>query len=97
MYHNRDQFVLLNGRVIKISPPSPGYRSPEDCGLPPPSPPPWLLSAMVGTVRRMLQHPAPSRADDPKRPARPARPIDRASYLELEFAVGFGPDDEPWG
>jgi hypothetical protein len=63
---------------------------------------PWILQMLGSAVRGMLRH----ERSAPERPAAgagrvsPSGPAtgyaDREAYLELEFAVGFAADDEPW-
>jgi hypothetical protein len=89
MYYNRAEFMLLSrgGRL----PPATGEGPPGrlyDYGdgqyrrLPPGEP--WLLQLLRAAVRGMVRQP------------RAGSYADRDSYRELEFAVGFGADDEPW-
>lgn len=85
MYHSRDDF-LFRSRPCVVRPPRDGPYTAEV-----PSRPPWLLSAMVGAVRSALA------ARPTARPAGRGRSYaDRPTYRELEFAVGFDPDDELW-
>lgn len=87
MYYSRDDF-LFRSRPWVV-PPRDGWASSHTAEVPPR--PPWLLTAMVGAVRDALA----------RRPAPPADRVEsyaeRPAYRELEFAVGFAPDDEPWG
>lgn len=108
MYINRDEFLLLSrrGSVPRSSgagpprpfgEPDPGHRRRRSPGV----------AADHGAggrawLRRVV---APARgATSPNAGARPAELprmpargyVDREAYLELEFAVGFGAEDELW-
>ncbi|HWE12395.1 MAG TPA: hypothetical protein VG365_02730 [Solirubrobacteraceae bacterium] len=100
MYYNRDELMLLGRRgsvppAARAGPPGRLY----DYGdgryrrLPPAEP--WLLQLLGAAVRRMLRHGRGGAA----RPGGRGPAVgyaDRESYLELEFAVGFAAEDEPW-
>jgi hypothetical protein len=82
MYYNRDELLLLSrgGRLPPAVRAGPPHPRPE---LPPAEP--WLLQLAVAAVAGMLRRGG----------GRQTR-IDRDAYMELEFAVGFAADDEPW-
>ena len=90
MYYNRDEFLLL----------SRGGRVPPRTGPPRPRPQPsagepWLMRLAGSALSGMLgSGPTGAERVSPRGPA--AGYADRQSYLELEFAVGFAADDEPW-
>ncbi|HWE10488.1 MAG TPA: hypothetical protein VG325_14140 [Solirubrobacteraceae bacterium] len=89
MYYNRVEFMLLSrgGRVPPATRDGPPGRL-YDYGdgryrrLPPREP--WLLQMLSAAMRGMLRH------------GQAGGYADRDSYREMEFAVGFGADDEPW-
>ncbi len=100
MYYDRDEFMLLS-RTGRVPPATrAGPRSDEDrvrhradC---------LAARSEAGILRRMVRalawrRPAPAPADggrDPRRAQAVHGYADRDSYLELEFAVGFGIEDE---
>jgi hypothetical protein len=100
MYYNRDEFMLLSRRgsvppTAGAGPPGRLYDHGEhrSGGLPPAEP--WLLQLLGAAVRGMLRH-GQGGAPRPSGAGATGGYADRESYLELEFAVGFGADDEPW-
>lgn len=84
MYYNRDEFMLLSrrGSVPPATRHGPPGRHPGQGDLP--AGEPWLLQLLGGAIRSMARH----------RSA--VGYADRESYREMEFAVGFGAEDEPW-
>jgi hypothetical protein len=93
MYLNREEFLLLSRRgsvppAIRAGPRHPEYDL--AASLDELRPRPWVLRSMAAALGGMLRH-AP-RSDGG---AGAADQVDRAAYLELEFAVGFGFEDEP--
>lgn len=98
MYYNQDEFLLLSrtGRVARsgAGPPRPLYVPGE--ALPDRSPgAPWLLRAVGAALSGMWRHTRDGRTPGPAGPP-DAETAAFENYLELEFAVGFGAEDEPW-
>lgn len=98
MYYNRDEFLLLSrsGRVARsgAGPPSRLY-DPGD-PLPDRAPAtPWLLRAMGAALSGMWRHTDEGQAAGTPAPVA-TEPDAWDTYLELEFAVGFAAEDEPW-
>lgn len=93
MHINREEFLLLSRRgsvppATRAGPRHPGYDLAE--GRDELRARPWVLRSMAAAVGGMLQHPPRSEGR-----AGAAEQVDRATYLELEFAVGFGFEDDP--
>jgi hypothetical protein len=92
VYFNRDEFMLLSrqGRVppaVRAGPPGPRHEIPAA--------EPWLLQLMAAAVHGALRHARPG-APRPQDAGGSPGSVDRDTYLELEFAVGFAAEDEPW-
>lgn len=90
MFYDKDEFLLLSrgGRV------PPAVRAGPPRGDPAPPGEPWLLQAFAAALAGMLR-PGGAPAESPK--SAPATGyVDPEGYLELEFAVGFVAEDEPW-
>lgn len=95
MHINRDEFMLLSRRgsvppATRAGPPSRSVQRYE-----PDPPAPRLkerVSAAVGGIRGRLSGSGPERPHS----ARSHGYAEQESYVELEFAVGFGVEDEPW-
>jgi hypothetical protein len=95
MHINRDEYMLLSRRGSVPPATRAGPRSPYLQRYDPLPPAPGLrsrVSSAVGGIRGRLsgsgpEHPSPTRSHGY---------VERESYMELEFAVGFGVEDEPW-
>jgi hypothetical protein len=105
MHYNRDEFMLLSrgGRVppaVRAGPPGrdpllgPGGALVGE---------PWLLQALSAAVAGLLRHArraAPAQGSARVQSSAGRAPAsgyaDPEAYLELEFAVGFAAEDEPW-
>jgi hypothetical protein len=97
MHINRDEFMLLSRRgsvprATRAGPDSPSVQRYE----PDPRAPRLgaRVSAAVGGIRGRLS----GSGSGPERPrsARTHGYAEQESYIELEFTVGFGVEDEPW-
>lgn len=92
MWYDRDELRLLSrsGHVppaVRAGPPGPRHE--------PPLAEPWLLQAARAALAGMRGR--GGRGDGPAAESAPAIGYaDPEGYLELEFAVGFAAEDEPW-
>ncbi len=94
MWYDRDELRLLSrgGRVppaVRAGPP--GGRGRDQL----PGAEPWVLQVAVAAVAGMLR-PGRSARQPPRESAPAVGYADPEGYLELEFAVGFAAEDEPW-
>ncbi len=105
MHYNRDEFTLLSrgGRVPPAVRAGPARRDPLLGPGGALAADPWLLQALRSAVAGMLRHARPaapaggSARPGPSAVSAPASGYaDPEAYLELEFAVGFAAEDEPW-
>lgn len=94
MHYSRDELMLFRrcGVVPPATRPGPPRRrvgpKANDAGdvAPVAEPPvPWLLGLAASVLSSAARRPAPQRGS-----------ADDQTYLELEFAVGFGAEDESW-
>jgi hypothetical protein len=95
MHINRDEFMLLSrrGSVPPATRAGPHSRSVQRYEPGPPAPRlAARVSAAVGGIRGWLSGSASERP----RSARGHGYAEQESYIELEFTVGFGVEDEPW-
>ena len=98
MYYNRDELLLLSrtGRVPPAVRAGPRSRDPLIGPGGALRGEPRLLQAFGAAVSRMLQR-GRCIVAGPQRESAPAVGYaDPEGYLELEFAVGFAAEDEPW-
>jgi hypothetical protein len=94
MHYSRDELMLFRrcGVVPPASRPGPSRRRvrlrANDPGQVRPAaepPVPWLLGLAASVLGSAATRPVPR-----------SEAADRETYLELEFAVGFGAEDESW-
>ena len=96
MHYNRDEFLLLSrgGRVPPAVRAGPRGRDPLVGPGGALAAEPWLLQALRAAVAGMLRQ--ARSAAEPRESAPAVGYVDPEGYLEMEFAVGFAADDDPW-
>lgn len=101
MHVRHDELCLLSRTGRYPASRAGGKRGPAPPPRPPTRPPGHggghrgLVSRALSGCRRALHRPSERGISTPSRTG-PTAYAQRDTYVELEFAVGFGTDDEPW-